>query len=218
MKLLEILKANADDLAVEEIEAAATYLARKYYDVEKMREDLLTLLPTLQLSEIQTSPGHYGVSMDFLGDMDTAARTFGLKELGINQAVEGYRYVDAMDAEPVESIDLLPDIDQKIITYANDVAQDLTSEMDLGAGFFDFDFQNEYGDQGLRLFFRFADSDLKGLEILGVKFPEGTAEGREVVEMSLQDERSFYEIISALEQEDCGDLADRLHRILLGLE
>lgn len=82
---------------------------------------------------------------------------------------------------------------------ANEVAGLLNQEIGFPGSFF-FDLDEDTGEYDLMFFFE--DSDMKDLEDLGVQVKTAA------------ESVAFTEIIAALEQEGCHDIAERLHTVL----
>jgi hypothetical protein len=103
---------------------------------------------------------------------------------------------DAAKFLEVEAGDNLQEaLDEK----ANEVAGLLNQEIGFPGSFF-FDLDEDTGEYDLMFFFE--DSDMKDLEDLGASVKTAA------------ETMAFTEIIAALEQEGCSDIAERLHRVL----
>lgn len=215
-KLKEVLTANPedaqllkeagviDDALLQEIQAATEVtsgLAAKYYDLNKVQQEILDEVAGYDLKDLEFETGRYEISYDFLGSLETALRTFGLQEVGIEETENGYKLGD----QEAGSIDELEFAEEVLSEYAEKVADDLNERLSL-PGVFYFGFNSDFGDGAYRLFYAFEKSDIPELQELGspIEMPERDPEV----------EASFDEIIAELEAEGCHEMAVRLHAIL----
>lgn len=182
-----------------ETQSVTSSLASKYYDLALLKSDVLADVGSYGLKDIEFEPGRYEIAVDFVGTLETAIRTFGLAEMGIEETESGYK----LGEQEAGSIDLLDGAEMALAEYADKVAENITESLNL-PGVFYYGFSSEWADNALRLFYVFEEQDLYELQKLGANI-----KGFE--EMA---EASFAHIMAALEEEGCHDLAKKLHSIL----
>jgi len=171
--------------------------AQKYYDPPQVKAEILDEISGYQLQELEFEPGKYEYAYDYLGDLETACRYLGLKELGIEETDDGYKLGD-QQASSIEELEAAP---QALAAYADRVALDLTEQAGLPGAFF-FAFNPTWGANAFRLFYAFERTDIQELEKLGADI------------QGVESLASFDQILAALEDEGCHELALRLHAAL----
>ncbi len=124
-----------------------------------------------------------------------------MAELGITETENGYKLGD-QDAGSIDELDFAKDV---MMEFADAVAKDLTQRVGIPGAFY-YGFKEEAGDSAFRLFFGFKDTDIPELNQMGAEIE---FEGEPA-----QAEASFDQILAALEDEGCHDLARKLHSIL----
>jgi hypothetical protein len=194
---------NKDSLLdgiVAEAQEVRANLAAKYYDLNKLKKTILDDLSQYRLSDLQFEKGRYELAVDFVGSIETAARSFGLAEVGIEETENGYRIGD-QEASSIEELEFAEEV---VMEFAAKLAADIQERLDL-AGALYFGFNTEWGDGALRLFYAFEDADIPELQKLGVTFQDFKSP-----------EMSFSQIISSLEKEGCHETARKLYDILRG--
>lgn len=181
-------------------------LSSKYYDLGKIKTEVMEEVGSYDLKDLEFEPGRYEYAYDYLGNLETACRTFGLTELGIEETDDGYKLGD----QEAASIDELEQAQNVLNQYADGVAKDLTEKIGL-PGVFYFGFNSDFGDDAYRLFYAFEDSDVPELQALGcdIAIPGVPKEDTQPLL-----EASFEDILATLEQEGCHEMALRLHSIL----
>ena len=177
--------------------------AAKYYDYGRVKEEVVDEIGSYDLSEIEFEPGRYEISYDFIGEVETACRTFGLKELGIVETDTGYYMEGDSPENEVGSLPELTGAEDALFAYTEKLAEDLNEHVNL-PGAFMFGFNTDIGE-GFRLFYLFEEQDIPALRNLGAEIPEPKND---------KVNATFDEIIAAIEDEGCYDIAERLHAIL----
>lgn len=194
---------DMQDLQTQEVMQPS---AAKYYDLNKVKKEVLQEIGSdnYKLEDLEFEPGRYEYAYDFLGTLETACRTLGLQELGIEETDKGYKLGD----QEASSIDELEFAEEALTEYADKIAKDINDKIGMPGVFF-FGFNSDWGDGGYRLFYAFEDEDVPELQRLGaeVESPAGPVEPPSA-------EASFDQILSALEDEGCYDMARKLHSIL----
>lgn len=205
-KIKEILASNPGDAqllreAGIEVGPATVVasLASRYYDLNTLRKDILADVSSMPLDSLEIEPGRYEIAVDFLGEAETALRTFGLDQVGIMETETGY----ALNGNEASSVDELDGAEAAMMSYAERLGQSLTDTMDMPGAFY-YGLNSEFGDGALRLFYVFEEADLYELQKLGANI-----QGFEQMA-----EASFDQIMAALETEGCHEVAQRLHEIL----
>lgn len=189
---------SQEDLShIEMTHNVISFLSSKYYDLGRLKQDIITDLQDSSLKDLEFEQGRYESSVDFLGTLETTARNFGLNEVGIEETATGYK----LGEQEASSIEELDQAESSIMDFANILATELTEKLDL-PGVLYFGISSDWGDKVIRLFYAFEDSDLPTLQSLGIEI-EGMP--------SLV---GFDEIMASLESEGCHDIAIRLHSIL----
>lgn len=182
-------------------------LADKYYDLSKIKTEVLEEIGSYELKDLEFEPGRYEYAYDYLGNLETACRTMGLTELEIEETDDGYK----LGEQEAGSIDELENAEARLSEYSSNVARDLTDKVGL-PGIFYFGFSSDFGDDAYRLFYAFEDSDIPALQKLSPDIDWQTAPVEPGTQPQL--EASFEEILATLEQEGCHEIALRLHSIL----
>lgn len=219
-KIQQVLSSHPDDVRlleeagilkpenVKEIrtQQVISSLADKYYELPKIKTEVLEEVGSYDLKDLEFEPGRYEYAYDYLGNLETACRTMGLAEVGIEETDDGYKLGDQVAG----SIDELESAEAALAEYSGNVARDLTARVGL-PGIFYFGFSSDFGDDAYRLFYAFEDSDVPELQKLGcdIQVPEADPAPQQAPA-----EASFEEILATLEQEGCHEIALRLHSIL----
>lgn len=209
-KLKEVLTSNPqdaqllkeagviDDATLQQITAS---VAAKYYDLQKVQREILEEIAGYDLKDVEFEKDRYEIAYDFLGSLETALRTFGLQEVGIEETETGYK-LGEQEASGIDELEFAEDV---LNEYAEKVAKDLNERLPL-PGVFYFGFNSDFGDGAYRLFYAWEKSDIPELQGLGspIQMPDH----------EIEVQASFDEIIAELEKEGCHEMATRLHSIL----
>ena len=231
-KIKDVIAAHPDDIrllqdaglvdeqTVQELRTQQVMgsLANKYYDLAKVKSEVLEEIGGYSLQDLQFEPGKYEYAYDYLGSLETACRTFGLDNIGIQETDDGYQLGDKTGS----SIEELEGAEAAMTSYADQVAQDMNEKIGM-PGVFYFGFNDDWGDGGYRLFFAFEDANIPDLQKLGADLdgpgpvsddsaPPPGQENPPIEKPQL--EASFDHILAALEEEGCHDIARKLHSIL----
>jgi len=165
----------------------------EYYDAQQLKSEVLSLLSKFPLSDLEFNPNQYHLFLDNLGFPQQALEFIGADKLQVTETDEGFAHGDQI-YKSVEDM-----VEPVILPYLTELATYLTTETGLPGSFF-FDFEPE--ENMVDLFYFFEADDIPELENLGVQIQQSS----EPVD--------FNQIISALVEENCDDLAERLHQIL----
>lgn len=201
-KLKEVLADNSGAAELPELtvpQQVNPISASSYYELQDLKKNVLGDLGAYELSDLEFEPGKYELAVDYMGNLETAARTFGLDKLGIEETEAGYRLGEQEDS----SLEALEGVESVVLNFASSVANDLNEKLML-PGVFYYGHNSDMGDSAIRLFFAFEDQNLMELKELGADLKSA----------DLQAQASFSQILAVLEHEGCHEVAKKLHAIL----